>query len=174
MRKSVENDSECIICNWIVFWYSQWFHIFWPIPPWLLRKDTDCLGDYRNTRWEFRMLVCWNYGACDGHPRNVNEESWLLRMLIVSTASESNRISFEWFEPYGRFPSGWWACKRKRSVSLIINSMGEVGRINVGMHAVRREGGGDNHLVRLCSRSRFITCVVNSLHACSYFSNSWW
>ncbi len=27
--------------------------------------------------------------------------------------------------------------------------------------------------VRLCSLSKFITCVVNSLHACSYLSNSW-
>jgi hypothetical protein len=26
--------------------------------------------------------------------------------------------------------------------------------------------------VRLCSLSKFITCVVNSLHACSYLSNS--
>ena len=28
-------------------------------------------------------------------------------------------------------------------------------------------------LVRLCSRRRFMTCVVNSLQACSYFSSSW-
>uniref|UniRef100_A0A0E9REL1 Uncharacterized protein n=1 Tax=Anguilla anguilla TaxID=7936 RepID=A0A0E9REL1_ANGAN len=42
------------------------------------------------------------------------------------------------------------------------------------MATMRSISRGGNGRVRDCSLRRFITCVVNSLHACSYFSSSVW